>query len=102
MPSEKAASVRPTLPYRVTVVGKHPWTTYAGEVLGPWPGREGGYLVALDNGINIRAEARNVAVEKGSVREALELLVQAVEDGDGLQVVTALEHARTVLAEEDE
>ena len=42
---------------RVVVVGRHPWATYAGEVVGPWPDESlGGYLVALDNGINIRAE----------------------------------------------
>lgn len=41
---------------RVVVTGKHPWATYAGEIVGPWPTREGGYLVAMDNGINIRAE----------------------------------------------
>lgn len=41
---------------RVTVTNPHPWGSYSGKVVGPWPGFEGGYLVALDNGINIRAE----------------------------------------------
>jgi hypothetical protein len=36
--------------------------------------------------------------ERDALREALELLFDAVEDGDGLSVVNALEHARAALA----
>lgn len=40
---------------RVVILRGHPWESYAGEVVGPWPNVSASmdWLVTLDNGQNI-------------------------------------------------
>jgi hypothetical protein len=45
---------------RVVMVGRHPWATYAGKVIGDWPGRDMDLLIALDNGMNVGAMTHQV------------------------------------------
>lgn len=46
----------------VRIVGRHPWASYTGEVVGRWPATEYDWLIHLDNGLYIGALDQDVEV----------------------------------------